>query len=45
MGLDDKLNNAATRHMGAAKESAGKLTGDFGVQCTGSVSYVLAVVE
>ena len=28
MGLDDKLNNAATNHLGAAKEGAGKLTGN-----------------
>ncbi|MFF2345625.1 CsbD family protein [Pseudarthrobacter sp. NPDC058119] len=28
MGLDDKLNNAATNHLGAAKEGVGKLTGN-----------------
>lgn len=28
MGINDKAKNAVTNHVGAAKESAGKLTGD-----------------
>ncbi|MDQ0119810.1 CsbD family protein [Pseudarthrobacter sp902506025] len=32
MGLDDKLNNAATNHLGVAKEGAGKLTGNEELQ-------------
>ncbi|MGK3647959.1 CsbD family protein [Pseudarthrobacter enclensis] len=45
MGLDDKLNNAATRHMGAAKEGAGKLTGDERLEREGQQDQAQAKVQ
>ncbi|WP_405473709.1 CsbD family protein [Paenarthrobacter ilicis] len=45
MGINDKINNAATEHLGAAKEGAGKLTGDSTLEREGQQDQAQAKVQ
>ncbi|ACL41224.1 CsbD family protein [Pseudarthrobacter chlorophenolicus A6] len=45
MGLDDKINNAATNHAGAAKEGVGKLTGNERLEREGQHDQAQAKVQ
>ena len=45
MGIDDRLNNAATNHRGAAKEGVGKLTGDRTLEREGQHDQAQAKIQ
>ncbi|GGJ38380.1 CsbD family protein [Paenarthrobacter histidinolovorans] len=45
MGINDKINNAATEHLGAAKEGAGKLTGDSSLEREGQHEQAQAKLQ
>lgn len=44
MGINDKINNAATEHLGSAKEGAGKLTGNEDLEREGQQDQAKAKV-
>ncbi|MDN3935325.1 CsbD family protein [Arthrobacter sp. 1P04PC] len=45
MGIDDKANNAVTNHLGAAKEGAGKLTGNEQLEREGQQDQAKAQLQ
>jgi uncharacterized protein YjbJ (UPF0337 family) len=45
MGIDDKANNAVTNHLGAAKEGAGKLTGNEQLEREGQQDQAIAQLQ
>lgn len=45
MGLDDKAEFTAQNHLGAAKEDAGKITGDRGLEREGQKDQAAAGME
>ncbi|MGJ3191939.1 CsbD family protein [Paenarthrobacter nitroguajacolicus] len=45
MGINDKINNAAAEHLGAAKEGAGKLTGDQSLEREGQHDQAQAKLQ
>lgn len=45
MGIDDKINNAATEHVGAAKEAAGNVTGNDELKREGQGDQAQAKVQ
>jgi len=45
MGIDNRLTNAATNHLGAAKEGVGKLTGDRDLEREGQGDQAQAKIQ
>lgn len=45
MGIDNRLTNAATNHLGAAKEGVGKLTGDRDLEREGQGDQAHAKIQ
>jgi uncharacterized protein YjbJ (UPF0337 family) len=45
MAMDDKVNNTVTNHIGAAKEGAGKLTGNDGLKREGQQDQAQAKLQ
>jgi len=45
MGIDDKVNNTVNNHLGAAKEGAGKLTGNEELEREGQQDQAKAELQ